>query len=470
MRVIVARSRRRRFEHGEHAQRDDPQPPQQSGERTTDLMRAQPPDDLAGEDQQPGHEEDPPPPRRPQLGGPLRLEAVPGPVRRGGAQVRLRRTTGRCPPRHGSAPPRRNVSPCRAISSSHASATAPDSAGSAADPQVEAPERGQPVGSSSSTGTSGSCSRTSAGSASRSPIGAPRPAPPARRGAAARGRRPPTRRPRTVSPGTAGACSAAVGVGHLGCTAELGHVVLPRSSGGRCHPGAAGAVLAPRSGEHQVTGRGASCTIGAMEAAADYQYAPLRIPPGTSRAAAATLLSMQSESGGWELAPPATARRRHPQGHPAPPRPALLPARARSSRSGRRSGPVRRAVERRPVAGSTRRPARASTCGWVRNRRAGQVGAAQVGVAQVGARAGRRRRRSASAQVRADQVGAAQARAAQVGARAGGADQVGAPAVRRPLRHPRAHQLAHPAAAGRRRAAGAPATSRAASSSGPSRR
>lgn len=50
-----------------------------------------------------------------------------------------------------------------------------------------------------------------------------------------------------------------------------------------------------------MTGTVPSCTIASMEAAADYQYAPLRIPPGTSRAAAATLLSMQSESGGWEL-------------------------------------------------------------------------------------------------------------------------------------------------------------------------
>lgn len=36
--------------------------------------------------------------------------------------------------------------------------------------------------------------------------------------------------------------------------------------------------------------------------AADYEYAPLRIPPGTSRTAAAQLMSMQADSGGWELA------------------------------------------------------------------------------------------------------------------------------------------------------------------------
>ena len=39
-----------------------------------------------------------------------------------------------------------------------------------------------------------------------------------------------------------------------------------------------------------------------MEAAADYEFAPLRIPPGTSRSAAATMLSLQADTGGWELA------------------------------------------------------------------------------------------------------------------------------------------------------------------------
>ncbi len=44
-------------------------------------------------------------------------------------------------------------------------------------------------------------------------------------------------------------------------------------------------------------------TIGQMDAVAgDYEFAPLRIPPGTSRSAAATMLSLQSEVGGWELA------------------------------------------------------------------------------------------------------------------------------------------------------------------------
>src|SRR4029450_2257831 len=74
-----------------------------------------------------------------------------------------------------------------------------------------------------------------------------------------------------------------------------------------------------------------------MEAGADYQYAPLRIPPGTSRSAAATLLSLQADTGGWELArlqlhADGTRRvilrspRWPPTGDPPPPRPALVPA------------------------------------------------------------------------------------------------------------------------------------------------
>ena len=46
-----------------------------------------------------------------------------------------------------------------------------------------------------------------------------------------------------------------------------------------------------------------ACTIGIVTApAGDYEYAPLRIPAGTSRSAAAQLMSMQSDTGGWELA------------------------------------------------------------------------------------------------------------------------------------------------------------------------
>jgi hypothetical protein len=34
---------------------------------------------------------------------------------------------------------------------------------------------------------------------------------------------------------------------------------------------------------------------------ADYEYAPVRIPPGTDRGAAAEHLTLQAEYGGWEL-------------------------------------------------------------------------------------------------------------------------------------------------------------------------
>lgn len=36
-------------------------------------------------------------------------------------------------------------------------------------------------------------------------------------------------------------------------------------------------------------------------AASGWEYAPVRIPPDTNRSLAATLLTMQAESGGWEL-------------------------------------------------------------------------------------------------------------------------------------------------------------------------
>jgi hypothetical protein len=51
-----------------------------------------------------------------------------------------------------------------------------------------------------------------------------------------------------------------------------------------------------------VTDRRTEGTIGGMEAVADWEFAPLRIPPGTSRSAAATMLSLQADTGGWELA------------------------------------------------------------------------------------------------------------------------------------------------------------------------
>jgi hypothetical protein len=45
-----------------------------------------------------------------------------------------------------------------------------------------------------------------------------------------------------------------------------------------------------------------ACTIVPVSAAGEYEYAPLRIPADTSRAAAAQLMSMQADTGGWELA------------------------------------------------------------------------------------------------------------------------------------------------------------------------
>lgn len=35
---------------------------------------------------------------------------------------------------------------------------------------------------------------------------------------------------------------------------------------------------------------------------ADYEYVPVRIPPGTDRVSTAVQLSLQAEYGGWELA------------------------------------------------------------------------------------------------------------------------------------------------------------------------
>jgi hypothetical protein len=51
-----------------------------------------------------------------------------------------------------------------------------------------------------------------------------------------------------------------------------------------------------------MTGRRPAGTIGRVSAPGEYEYAPLRIPVGTSRSAAAQLMSMQADSGGWELA------------------------------------------------------------------------------------------------------------------------------------------------------------------------
>jgi len=51
-----------------------------------------------------------------------------------------------------------------------------------------------------------------------------------------------------------------------------------------------------------MTGRRPAGTIGRVSSAAEWEYAPLRIPAGTSRSAAAQLMSLQSDTGGWELA------------------------------------------------------------------------------------------------------------------------------------------------------------------------
>ena len=51
-----------------------------------------------------------------------------------------------------------------------------------------------------------------------------------------------------------------------------------------------------------MTPRHPECTIARVEAVADWEFAPLRIPASTSRSAAATMLSLQAETGGWELA------------------------------------------------------------------------------------------------------------------------------------------------------------------------
>ena len=39
-----------------------------------------------------------------------------------------------------------------------------------------------------------------------------------------------------------------------------------------------------------------------MQVPPDYEYAPLRLPPGTDRVTATVQLSLQAEFAGWELA------------------------------------------------------------------------------------------------------------------------------------------------------------------------
>ncbi len=51
-----------------------------------------------------------------------------------------------------------------------------------------------------------------------------------------------------------------------------------------------------------MTSRRTAGTIGEVSISGEWQYAPLRIPTGTSRSAAAQMMSLQSDVGGWELA------------------------------------------------------------------------------------------------------------------------------------------------------------------------
>lgn len=51
-----------------------------------------------------------------------------------------------------------------------------------------------------------------------------------------------------------------------------------------------------------MTGGAADGTIGRVSTSGEWEYAPLRIPTGTSRSAAAQMMSLQSDVGGWELA------------------------------------------------------------------------------------------------------------------------------------------------------------------------
>ncbi len=67
-------------------------------------------------------------------------------------------------------------------------------------------------------------------------------------------------------------------------------------------------------------------------ATSEYEYTPVRIPPGTDRATAAVQLSLHAEYGGWELAKVRVhsdgsrrvwLRRRRSHGHVPLPGPAL---------------------------------------------------------------------------------------------------------------------------------------------------
>lgn len=50
-----------------------------------------------------------------------------------------------------------------------------------------------------------------------------------------------------------------------------------------------------------MTGWRTAGTIGRVSITGEWEYAPLRIPSGTGRSAAAQMMALQSDVGGWEL-------------------------------------------------------------------------------------------------------------------------------------------------------------------------
>ena len=226
LRVIVARSRRRRLNTASPLSAMIPSPP--AVRRPHDRSDACSTSDTssAGEGQQPDSRKiratsSPTAGRAPRSRG----GAGPSPPRRRAGAAR--RTTGRCPPRHGSAPPRRrSARAARSARPTHRPRhrTVPD----------QRPTRRW----KHPKGVRRSARRRRPG---------PRPPAPGRRRDQPPGRRPtlPRRAPRldgeplldgvafrhvardvVASPRHCGCLLRAIGVGHLGCTAELGHVVL----------------------------------------------------------------------------------------------------------------------------------------------------------------------------------------------------------------------------------------------------
>ena len=81
-----------------------------------------------------------------------------------------------------------------------------------------------------------------------------------------------------------------------------------------------------------LTVQNAGMTVAEAVVEADYEYAPVRIPPGTDRVTTAVQLTLQAEFAGWELAKlqlhadgtrKVTLRRRRTTGRVPLPRPAL---------------------------------------------------------------------------------------------------------------------------------------------------